>query len=199
LQFKSVRFGRIIVSFNAYTKSNGTARLMALVLAFVALFGFSAFGQEVTGSITGSVVDPSGAAIPNAKLEVTGTTQPPALAATSGPTGSYTFTNVPAGTYTVTTTVTGFSTMKKTDVNVVLGRATQLNFRLEVGQVTESVVVSADAVMVDTASSASAVNVDKSFFDLLPKGRSFYDLAAIAPGARAEGKSGGVPVVGASG
>ncbi len=187
------------MSFNAYTKSNGTARLMALVLAFVALFGFSAFGQEVTGSITGSVVDPSGAAIPNAKLEVTGTNLPQALVATSGPTGSYTFTNVPAGTYTVTTTVTGFSTMKKTDVNVVLGRATQLNFRLEVGQVTESVVVSADAVMVDTASSASAVNVDKSFFDLLPKGRSFYDLAAIAPGARAEGKSGGVQVDGASG
>lgn len=187
------------MSFNAYAKSNGTARMMALVLAFVALFGFSAFGQEVTGSITGTVVDPSGAAIPNAKLELTGANLPQALTVTSGSTGTYSFTNVPAGAYVVTATVTGFSSMKKTDVNVVLGRATQLNFKLEVGQVTESVVVSADAVMVDTASSASAVNVDKSFFDLLPKGRSFYDLAAIAPGARAESKTGGVQVDGASG
>ncbi len=187
------------MSFNAYAKSNGTARIMALVLAFVALFGFPAFGQEVTGSLTGSVVDPSGAAIPNAKMEVTGASLPQGLVGTTNSTGNYAFNNVPAGTYMVTAAVTGFSTMKKTDVNVVLGRSTQINFKLEVGQVTESVVVSADAVMVDTTTSSSSVNVDRSFFDLLPKGRSFYDLAAIAPGARAESKSGGVQVDGASG
>jgi hypothetical protein len=68
-----------------------------------------------------------------------------------------------------------------------------------VGQVTESVVVSADAIMVDTQSSSSSVTVDRSFFDLIPKGRSFYDLVAIAPGARTEAKSGGIQVDGASG
>jgi hypothetical protein len=199
LQSNFVRFGRIIVSFNAYAKSNGTARMMALVLAFVALFGFSAIGQEVTGSLTGTVVDPSGAAIPNARVEVTGVSLPQGLVGTTNSTGNYAFNNVPAGAYTVTATVAGFSSTKQTDVNVVLGRTTQINFRLEVGQVTESVVVSADAVMVDTTTSSSSVNVDKSFFDLLPKGRSFYDLAAIAPGARAESKTGGVQVDGASG
>jgi len=187
------------VSFNAYAKSNGTARLMALVLAFVALFGFAAFGQETTGSISGAVQDPSGAAIPNAKVEVTGPTLPRALESTTDATGNYTFTNVPAGKYVVAASVTGFSTMKKTDVNVVLGRTSQLIFKLEVGQVTESVVVSADAVMVDTTSSSSAVTVDKTFFDLIPKGRSFYDLINLAPGARNEGKSGGFQVDGASG
>ena len=187
------------MSFNAYAKSNGTARLMALVLAFVALFGFSAFGQETTGSISGTVLDPSGAAIPNANVEVTGPSLPRTLNATTDSTGSYNFSNVPAGTYVVTASVTGFSTMKKTDVNVVLGRTAQLTFRLEVGQMTESVVVAADAVMVDTTSSSSAINVDKSFFDLIPKGRSFYDLINLAPGARNEGKAGGFQVDGASG
>jgi hypothetical protein len=53
--------------------------------------------------------------------------------------------------------------------------------------------------MVDTQSSSSATNVDRSFFDLLPKGRSFYDLVAIAPGARNEGKAGGFAIDGATG
>lgn len=187
------------MSFNAYATSNGTARLMALVLAFVALFGFAAFGQETTGSISGSVLDPSGAAIPNVNIEVTGAALPRALKASTDATGAFMVSSVPAGSYVVTASVTGFSTMKKTGVNVVLGRTSQLSFKLEVGQVTESVVVSADAVMVDTTSSSSAVNVDRSFFDLIPKGRSFYDLVALAPGARNESKAGGFQVDGASG
>ena len=126
------------MSSNAYANSNGTVRMMALVLALVALFGFSALGQEVTGSIQGTVMDPSGAAIPNAKVEVSGANLPQGLSAMTGSTGGYAFNNVPAGTYTVTATVTGFSTMKKTDVNVTLGRVSQLNFKLEVGQVNES-------------------------------------------------------------
>ncbi len=82
---------------------------------------------------------------------------------------------------------------------MVLGKATTIDIRLEVGQVSESVVVSAESVMVDTQSSSSAVTVDKTFFDLIPKGRSFYDLISIAPGARNESKAGGYQVDGASG
>ena len=63
----------------------------------------------------------------------------------------------------------------------------------------ESVTVTAEAVMVDTQSSSSAITIDKSFFDILPKGRSFYDLIQIAPGARNEGLSAGYQVDGASG
>ncbi len=63
----------------------------------------------------------------------------------------------------------------------------------------ETVTVTGDAVMVDTSSSASAVNVDKTFFDLIPKGRGFYDLINLAPGARNESKTGGYQVDGASG
>ena len=168
----------------------------------MALFCFAGgvlLAQETTGTITGMVLDPSGAAVPNARIEVSAANLPRAITTTSTATGSYTISNVPVGEYTLTATAPGFTTMRKTGVNVVLGRATRLDFNLEVGQVSESVVVSADAIMVDTQSSSSAVNVDRTFFDLLPKGRSFYDLAAIAPGARPEGKAGGVQVDGASG
>lgn len=177
----------------------GSLRLMVAALALFAFMGGTLAAQEVTGTLTGAVLDPTGAAIPNAKIDVTAATLPRPITTVTDATGNYTIANVPAGSYTVSATVTGFSTMRKTGVNVVLGRATRQDFTLEIGSVSESVVVSADAVMVDTQSSSSAVNVDKSFFDLLPKGRSFYDLAAIAPGARPESKTGGVQVDGASG
>jgi outer membrane receptor for ferrienterochelin and colicin len=114
--------------------------------------------------------------------------------------GTYMFPSVPAGTgYSVSASASGFRTSKAADIAVVLGRATVVDVKLEVGSITESVVVSATAVMVDTQVSSSAVTVDKTFFDLIPKGRSFYDLVAIAPGARAESKTGGIQVDGASG
>ena len=55
-----------------------------------------------------------------------------------------------------------------------------------------------DAVMVDTSSTASAVTVDKTFFDQLPKGRAFYDLIQLAPGARNESRTGGYQIDGAA-
>lgn len=155
--------------------------------------------QETTGTISGRVSDASGAGIPNATIEVTGANLPRPLRTVSSADGTYALGNVPVGTYTASVTATGFAKMQKTDVNVQIGRLLRLDFPLEVGSVSESVVVSADVSAVDTTSSASAVTVDRSFFDLMPKGRSFYDLAAIAPGARPETKGGGVQVDGASG
>jgi len=171
---------------------------MASLTVFVLFFSM-AFAQETTGSIAGQVVDASGAAVPNAKLEVSGGALPSALSVTSDASGSFQFGAVPAGSYTVTATAAGFSVQKQAGVPVILGRQSKINFKMEVGQVTESVVINADAVLVDTTSSSSAVNVDKTFFDLIPKGRSFYDLVNLAPGARNEGKAGGIQVDGASG
>ncbi|MBI5280756.1 MAG: TonB-dependent receptor [Candidatus Solibacter usitatus] len=177
----------------------GVARLTMTCLVLLALLSGFAFAQETTGSIAGQVVDASGAAVPNAKIEVTGPSLPAALTVNTDSTGNYKVASVPAGSYVVTASAAGFSVQKKTSVPVTLGRTSRIDFKMEVGQVTESVVVSADAAMVDTTSSSSAVNVDRSFFDLIPKGRSFYDLVNLAPGARNEGKAGGYQVDGASG
>jgi outer membrane receptor protein involved in Fe transport len=177
----------------------GLVRIATLALSLVVLLGLCAFAQETTGSITGTVTDPTGAAIPNAKIEISGPAVVGVASISTDTSGAYTAGSIPAGQYVVVATAQGFRSMRKTDVSVVLGRAARVDFRMEVGQVTESVVVNADAVMVDTTTSQSAVNVDKSFFDLLPKGRGFYDLIAIAPGARNEAKTGGFQIDGASG
>jgi hypothetical protein len=177
----------------------GIARITLAGLTLLAMLFCVAYAQETTGAISGTVSDPSGAAVPNAKVEVSGVSLPRPLVVLSDSTGAFQLGTIPAGTYNVTVSVAGFSTMKKTDVSVILGRTSRLDFKMEVGAVSESVVVAADAVMVDTSSSSSAVNVDRGFFDLLPKGRSFYDLVNLAPGARNESKAGGYQVDGASG
>jgi hypothetical protein len=175
-----------------------TGRWLAFVALLVLCTSFVA-AQETTGGIQGQVTDPSGAAVPNATVEISGGPLPRPITLQTDGTGQFLQQQLPVGMYTVTVKAQGFSTVRKTDTPVVLGRATRVDFRLEVGQVSESVVVSAEAVLVDTTSSSTAVNVDKTFFDLIPKGRSFYDLINIAPGARNEGKSGGFQVDGASG
>lgn len=184
---------------NWYASFRGLARLTMAGMTLIALLCGLAFAQETTGGIQGQVTDPSGAAVVGAKVEISGGALPRAIELSTDSTGAYQLPQVPVGMYTITVSMAGFSTVKKTDTPVIIGKSTRVDFKLEVGKVTESVVVAADAVMVDTTSSASAINVDKSFFDLIPKGRSFYDLISIAPGARNEGKAGGYQVDGASG
>jgi len=154
--------------------------------------------QETSGSITGKVLDPSGATIPGATIEVSASNLPRPLQWKSDATGSYLIQNVPVGTYSMTVSASGFTTQTQPDVNVILGRATRVDFKMQIGQLTETVTVTAGSTTIDTTASASAVNIDKSFFDLLPKGRSFYDLTGLAPGARNEVKAGGYQVDGAS-
>ncbi len=169
------------------------------ILALLLLLPTVMLGQEVTGSIAGAVYDASGAAIPGASIEVSAANLPRALTTVSDAMGSYSFGSVPVGSYAVTANAPGFSAMKLTGINVVLGRVARIDFKLAVGAVTETVTVTGDAIMVDTSSSASAITVDRTFFDQLPKGRAFYDLVSLAPGARNESKAGGFQIDGASG
>lgn len=188
----------LLPTFNQLAASRG--RYLAAVLLLMALLCGSTFAQETYGSVRGAVTDPSGAAVPGARVELTGPAVPQPYSATTDASGAFVFAQVPPGPgYTVSATAQGFRNAKAGNLAIVLGKATTIDIRLEVGQVSESVVVSAESIMVDTQSSSSAVTVDKTFFDLIPKGRSFYDLINIAPGARNESKSGGYQVDGASG
>ncbi|MFN7993721.1 MAG: TonB-dependent receptor [Bryobacteraceae bacterium] len=185
---------------SCFSSEVGRARLLLVCLLIAAALCGIAYAQETSGSIRGAVTDASGAAVPSATVELSGALIPRPFTTTTAANGEFLFARVPPGPgYSVTVTATGFRSSKAANVNAELGKAVTLDFKLEVGAVTESVVVTADAVMVDTQSSASSVTVDKSFFDLLPKGRSYYDLIGVAPGARNEAKTGGYQIDGSSG
>ncbi len=156
--------------------------------------------QERSGSFSGRVTDPAGDQIPGASVTVTS----PALIGASARTetdggGGYLFASLPPGVYTVTIRQRGFVTFKRSDIAVAVGRNLRLDAGLEVGSISESIIVSGESIAVDTATAIVATNLTADLYDRLPKGRSFDGLVVVAPGVRFEPKSGGYQADGASG
>lgn len=164
---------------------------------FTALVCTTLNAQERVGTVEGQVTDPSGSAVANAKVELSGgnVTQ----SRNTDQTGHYNFGAVPPGTYTVAITQPGFRVFKIDAVSVAVGRNSRVDAKLEVGAVTETISVSGEAVQIDTASAVVSTAVTADIYDKLPKGRSFDTLLLMAPGTRPETKGGGVQVDGASG
>lgn len=163
-----------------------------------------AFAQENTGAIQGSVKDTAGAAIPGAKVSVSGPALVRSLEATTDREGKFLFPKVPSGVYTVTVSQTGFKTVKNEAISVVLGQSANIDVSLAAGNVTESVTISASSDTIDVTSSKAATNIVPDFIDKTPKGRQFDTLLVVAPGVRPEPKSGsfgvgGYQINGASG
>ncbi len=177
----------------------------AVVLVLFCLFAAgSAPGQERWGKILGTVTDPSGGVVPDAKVVATSPTLPQGLETTTDALGNYVFPQVPIGTYTITVSKTGFQTVKQQNLEVTLGAQVMYNARLSVGQIAEVVEVTESSVLLETTSSRTSTNITATTFDNLPKGRAFNSLLAMAPGVRAEVKAGnagvgGFQVDGASG
>ncbi len=176
-----------------------------LLGAAVLVFASSVtMAQENTGSVTGTVKDSAGAAVPGAKVTLSGPGLVRSLDATSSKDGSFIFPKVPSGVYNVTVSQTGFKTVKNEDVSVVLGQASNVDVALSAGAVTESVTVNAGSDIIDVTSSKAATNITEKFVDNTPKGRQFHSLLVVAPGVRPEPKSGsfgvgGFQINGASG
>jgi len=167
-----------------------TRRLLSLLAVLLCLVA-AGWAQERTGSIMGSVTDPSGAAIPNASIEVTSPALGRTLKLTSDARGEYLALNLPPGAYTVTASAKGFAAARVADVPLPVGRSIRVNLKLEVSAVAETVVVTGEVPLVDTQSSKTAVNILRQEIDLIPRGRSFQDLTALAPGVQQEPKAGG--------
>src|SRR5947209_1080344 len=98
-------------------------RRLQFCLAVFALLAltFSAYAQVQNGQITGAVTDPSGAAIPNAKVTVTNPATGLNVSATTNSSGNYTVREVPVGTYKVSAEAAGFKTVSNTGVAVNAG------------------------------------------------------------------------------
>ena len=136
--------------------NRGLRGTVLISLALLALCSFSLLGQETTGKVAGRVLDPSGAAVPNAKVELSGGALPSGYTVVTTTGGDYTFSQVPIGNgYKVSVTASGFRTATKSNLSVTVGVTAFLEVKLEVGQITETVVVAADAAMVDTPVSST--------------------------------------------
>jgi hypothetical protein len=127
---------------------------LAAPLAAVLLFALTpsnAHAQATDGNLTGAILDVTGAAVPNAGVELENTTTGIRFAGRSDASGIYRLLNVPAGSYSLTATAPGFAQSRVANVAVELNRTTTANLTLQVGGVSESVTVTEAAAAVDAA------------------------------------------------
>ena len=103
------------------------------------------------------------------------------------------------GRYTVAFEAQGFKRKEVPDAILLTGRTLRVNATLELGDMTETVVVSEAAQLIDTTSTMVAQNITSEEFDLLPKGRTFIGAAILSPSVNTGQIEGGYQINGASG
>ena len=175
---------------------NRFLQFVLLILLVVAAMPLAA--QETTGNIAGRVTDATGAALPGVTVEAVSTRGQRLSAVTDG-NGEYRFNAVPPGTYSVTGTLEGLEPATLKSLTVTLGTTHRADLTLQMGTVSETVTVTAEAPIVDTTRSATATSITREEIEALPRGRDFTDVVAFTPGARNDALSGGISIDGSSG
>jgi len=168
------------------------------VLASALLASQAAVAQERFSTITGTVVDESGAPIPGATVTLTNLDTKRIIARTTDADGNYNAQAIEPGRYSIKYELTGFSTVQIADVNLLLGKALKVPATLKVGAVTETIQVVGESPLIDVTSTARGNNIPAEEFDKIPKGRSFESLAAASPSVNTGQLEGGIQVNGAS-
>ena len=140
--------------------------------------------QEVTGSISGTVTDNSGAVVPNATVTITNTdTTVVARTLKTDSSGNYTAPLLPLGNYSVAITAAGFKKIVRTGIVLNVGSKSTQSFSLEIGSTGESVTVQADANQVELQSAAAAGLIDGTQVrELALNGRNWAQLMTLQPG-----------------
>ncbi len=162
-------------------------RTALLVLVLVSAI---AFGQEFRGTISGHVVDPSGAVVPNAKVSVTNTDTGVNVDTVSNGVGEYTAPFLLPGTYRVTTTATGFSTAVRDGITLHSGDKLGVDVTLAVGTMTQEVKVTENVPLIQTeTATAGQVLTSEEIENLPDNGRSPLALAKSMYGVVAKQKN----------
>ena len=163
-------------------------KLSVLALVFAAMFcmTLSASAQQTLGGITGTVVDPSGSAIPGVEVKATSDETKLVRTAKSNGTGTYELVDLPIGTYTITFTLNGFTTERIPGIIVQADRTITLPGKLAVGSVADSVTVESTPLLNATDTTNGYV-LDKTQIQEIPLPTgSPLGAAILSPGLSAE-------------
>ena len=163
---------------------NMIPRLLCLTTVLLLCMSAVAFGQEVTGSIVGSVKDANGAAVPNATVTLTDSDKKVvARTVQTNDDGEYSVPNLTPGLYDVMVEASTFKKHIETKVKLDVGERHAVNITLETGNISETVTVTADPVAVDTTSATSGTVINgEQVRELSINNRNFTQLVTLAPG-----------------
>jgi len=155
------------------------------IVAIAVLFGSQlVLAQVTTGTISGTVQDASGAAIPGTEIAIRNLDTGAARTITSDPDGRYAATDLPVGNYEIQAQHAGFQTEVRSGITLTVGRQATVNLGLKVGQISEKVTVTGEAPLVETTNANISYLVDeKKIADLPLNGRNFLSLLFLGAGA----------------
>jgi len=160
-----------------------TRKLLVCLALALLVFG-SAQAQKVTGSITGTVLDPSGAAVPGAKVQIANEATGYKNEISSTAEGSFVVADLPPASYKLRISLAGFKTFETT-ISVRVGTAVTVEAKLVIGEATSIMTVESSAVVVDTVKATVQGVVEATRIEQLPlNGRNFLDLAQQEPGVQ---------------
>ncbi|MBC8035858.1 MAG: carboxypeptidase regulatory-like domain-containing protein, partial [Rhizobiales bacterium] len=158
---------------------------VALTLFLLLLLSpVGSFAQIDRASIVGRVQDPAGASITGAAVKVTRLSTNQIFEASTTDSGDYTIVNVAADLYEIRVSSPGFKTAIRSQVQAEIGQTLRVDFSLNVGDVTESVSVTAEVPVMKTESAELGQVVDnKTVIGLPVRGRDFMAFVSMVPGA----------------
>ena len=183
--------------------SQRSAALLSLSAMLLVCGGF-VHAQTATGQVSGTITDPTGAPVPNARVTLHNEATNIETKATSAARGFFTIPNVAPGTYTLRVENPGFKTARVPEFIVAVNQTVAQDIVLSLGQVSESVEVKAEAQLLQSSSAelGTVIN-EKAVNDLPLNGRNFTQLLTLTPGATpvstAQGSSVGFQDAGISG
>lgn len=160
-----------------------------LLLLFAVFFSTAAFAQ-FTASIQGVVQDPSGAGVPKAIVRLVNANTSVAGETTTDGAGNYRFVSLAPGHYKINVDAAGFA-KSQVDIDLLTEQNLSVPITIKLGSVSESIVVTTEAPVVDTADSRTELTLENQMVAQLPVvGRNLVTLVTMAPGATGLGTSG---------
>ncbi len=176
-------------AFGKWRSSGSLFTVLALILGTIFFAGLlvlapSASAQKTTGLITGTVTDPSGAVVPGATVSLVNERTSAARETPTNEQGSFSFPELEAGTYRVTVNKAGFKKLAMKNVELHVADVTSLNLKMEMGAATETVMVEASPIVVNTSTGdVSNIMLGEQVRELPMNGRNFVQLTTLVPGA----------------
>lgn len=164
--------------------------MLIVCVAGMAAFCMRANAQVTFGSVVGAVSDASGATISGATVKLTNLGTNEQRTVQTDAAGNYSFPEVPAGQYNVDVEKSGFKHFTKQNVGIDVDVASRVDARLEVGSVSQSVVVNSEAITLQTDSSSLGSVVNQNTVENVPvSGRNVNNLLTLVPGVQAGGST----------
>jgi hypothetical protein len=164
------------------TRLSSIAILATILLALLIAFPANSTAQVVGGTISGTISDSTGAAIPNAAVLVHNDETGNERHLQTGPDGRYAAPSIPVGSYTVTANATGFNQQRRTAIALSVGQSQLVNLALALSGVAENVTVNDDPPVVNLSTQQTAGLIDARQIKELPlNGRSYDQLITLNP------------------